>query len=140
MTDADIDGAHIRTLLLTLFFRYFPKIIEGGYLYIAEPPLYQVKRGKTLEYAYSDAERDKILKTMKGSGNSSVQRYKGLGEMNADQLWETTLDPSSRTLKVVTIDDAKEADRMFDILMGGEVAPRKRFIQVHAASVKNLDV
>lgn len=140
MTDADIDGAHIRTLLLTLFFRYFPKIIEDGYLYIAEPPLYRIKKGKTIEYAYNDAERDKLLKTMKGTGSATIQRYKGLGEMNADQLWETTLDPEHRTMKVVVIDDAREADRMFDILMGGEVAPRKRFIQVHAASVKNLDV
>jgi len=140
MTDADIDGAHIRTLLLTLFFRYFPQVVEGGYLYIAEPPLYQIKKGKTIEYAYNDEERDKILKTITGTGTPNIQRYKGLGEMNADQLWDTTLDPEHRTLKVVTIDDAKEADRMFDILMGGEVAPRKRFIQVHAASVKNLDV
>ena len=140
MTDADIDGAHIRTLLLTLFFRYFPKIVEGGYLYIAEPPLYRIKKGKTIEYAYNDEQRDKITKTITGAGNVSIQRYKGLGEMNADQLWETTLDPEHRTMKVVTIDDVREADRMFDILMGGEVAPRKRFIQVHAASVKNLDV
>ncbi len=140
MTDADIDGAHIRTLLLTLFFRYFPKIIEDGYLYIAEPPLYQIKKGKAMKYAYSDAEKDKVVKSMKGAGNVGIQRYKGLGEMNADQLWDTTLDPEKRTLKKVTINDVREADRMFDILMGGEVAPRKRFIQVHAASVKNLDV
>jgi len=140
MTDADIDGAHIRTLLLTLFFRYFPQVIEGGYLYIAEPPLYQIKKGKAMEYAFSDAERDKIIKSMKGAGNANIQRYKGLGEMNADQLWETTLDPENRAMKQVSVDDAKEADKMFDILMGGEVAPRKRFIQVHAASVKNLDV
>lgn len=139
MTDADIDGSHIRTLLLTLFFRYFPKIIEGGYLYIAEPPLYQIKKGKSAEYAYTEAQKDKIVEAM-GTTGVSLQRYKGLGEMNADQLWETTLDPEKRNMKVVTIDDAKEADRMFDILMGGEVAPRKRFIQVHAASVKNLDV
>lgn len=140
MTDADIDGAHIRTLLLTLFFRYFPKVIEGGYLYIAEPPLYQIKKGKAMEYAFNDAEKEKIINSMKGPGNVSIQRYKGLGEMNADQLWETTLDPEKRTMKQVTIEDAKEADKMFDILMGGEVAPRKRFIQVHAASVKNLDI
>ena len=140
MTDADIDGAHIRTLLLTLFFRYFPKVVEGGYLYIAEPPLYQVKKGKTMKYAYNDAERDKLIKTMEGSSNATIQRYKGLGEMNAEQLWETTLDPDKRILKVVTVEDAKEADRMFDILMGGEVGPRKHFIQVHAASVKNLDI
>ena len=140
MTDADIDGAHIRTLLLTLFFRYFPQIIDGGFLYIAEPPLYQIKKGKEIKYAYNDAEREIILKEMKGTGTPNIQRYKGLGEMNADQLWETTLDPSQRTMKQVAIDDAKEADKIFDILMGDEVAPRKRFIQVHAASVKNLDV
>lgn len=140
MTDADIDGAHIRTLLLTLFFRYFPQIIEGGFLYIAEPPLYQVRRGKSMEYAYSEEEKDRILKTITGAGNPTIQRYKGLGEMNADQLWETTLNPEHRSMKQVTIDDAKEADRLFDILMGDEVAPRKHFIQVHASAVKNLDV
>ncbi len=140
MTDADIDGAHIRTLLLTLFFRYFPQIIEGGYLYIAEPPLYQVKKGKEIKYAYSDAERDGISKEMRGGGNVNIQRYKGLGEMNPGQLWETTMDPDKRTMRVVTVDNAKEADKMFDVLMGNEVGPRKRFIQVHATSVKNLDV
>ena len=140
MTDADIDGAHIRTLLLTLFFRYFPQVIESGYLYIAEPPLYQLKRGKDVRYAYNDAERDKILIDMKGATAVNIQRYKGLGEMNPEQLWETTMDPEQRTMKVVTIDNAKEADKMFDILMGNEVGPRKRFIQVHATSVKNLDV
>ncbi|KKU11648.1 MAG: gyrase subunit B protein [Parcubacteria group bacterium GW2011_GWB1_45_7] len=140
MTDADIDGAHIRTLLLTLFFRYFPKVIEGGYLYIALPPLYQITKGKEAHYAYNDAERDKILKSMKTQGTPNIQRYKGLGEMDAEQLWETTLDPAKRTMQQVTIDDAKEADRVFDILMGEDVVPRKRFIQVHAASVKNLDV
>ena len=140
MTDADIDGAHIRTLLLTLFFRYFPQVIDGGFLYIAQPPLYQVKKGKEVAYAYSDAEKDSIVKGMKGTGVANIQRYKGLGEMNGEQLWETTLDPAVRSLQQVAIDDAKEADKMFDILMGGEVAPRKRFIQVHAASVKNLDV
>jgi len=140
MTDADIDGAHIRTLLLTLFFRYFPQVIDGGFLYIAQPPLYQVKKGKEVAYAYSDAEKDSIVKGMKGTGVANIQRYKGLGEMNGEQLWETTLDPAVRNLQQVAIDDAKEADKMFDILMGGEVAPRKRFIQVHAASVKNLDV
>ena len=140
MTDADIDGAHIRTLLLTLFFRYFPQVIDGGFLYIAQPPLYQVKKGKEVAYAYSDAEKNSIVKGMKGTGVANIQRYKGLGEMNGEQLWETTLDPAVRNLQQVAIDDAKEADKMFDILMGGEVAPRKRFIQVHAASVKNLDV
>ncbi|MCR4261248.1 MAG: DNA topoisomerase (ATP-hydrolyzing) subunit B [Candidatus Colwellbacteria bacterium] len=140
MTDADVDGAHIRTLLLTLFFRYFPKLIDGGYLYIAEPPLYRVSKGKAFEYAFTEGERDKIIEGMKGPGNVSIQRYKGLGEMNADQLRDTTMDPAKRTMKLVTVDDAKEADRIFDILMGGEVAPRKHFIQVHADSVKNLDV
>ncbi len=140
MTDADVDGAHIRTLLLTLFFRYFPKLIDGGYLYIAEPPLYSVSKGKAFEYAFTEGERDKIIEGMKGPGNVSIQRYKGLGEMNADQLRDTTMDPAKRTMKLVTVDDAKEADRIFDILMGGEVAPRKHFIQVHADSVKNLDV
>lgn len=140
MTDADVDGAHIRTLILTLFFRYFLQLIEGGHLYIAEPPLYKITKGKVSEYAYSDDERDKKIKTMGGTGNVSIQRYKGLGEMNPDQLWETTMDPERRTMRVVTIEDAKEADRMFDILMGSEVDARKHFIQVHADSVKNLDV
>jgi DNA gyrase subunit B len=140
MTDADVDGAHIRTLLLTLFFRYFPKIIDDGYLYIAEPPLYRIQKGKTVAYAYSDSERQKVLDQIKDGGAINIQRYKGLGEMNPDQLWETTMFPENRILKVVTIEDAKEADRMFDILMGTEVGPRKHFIQVHATSVKNLDV
>jgi DNA gyrase subunit B len=140
MTDADVDGAHIRTLILTLFFRYFPQLIDGGHLHIAEPPLYKITKGKISEYAYSDDERDKKIKTMEGAGNISIQRYKGLGEMNPNQLWETTMDPAKRTMRVVTINDAKEADRMFDILMGSEVDARKHFIQVHADSVKNLDV
>ena len=140
MTDADVDGSHIRTLLLTLFFRYFPQIIEGGYLYIAEPPLYRVSKGKAFDYAFTEEQRDKLVASMAGPGSVSIQRYKGLGEMNADQLRDTTMDPEKRTMKVVGVDDAKEADRIFDILMGGEVAPRKHFIQVHADSVKNLDV
>jgi DNA gyrase subunit B len=138
MTDADVDGSHIRTLLLTLFYRHFPKLIEDGHIYIAEPPLFKIQQGKSAKYAYSDAERDEILKGM--SGNPSIQRYKGLGEMNPDQLWETTMDPNARTMRQVVIEDAKEADKMFDILMGSEVEPRKRFIQVHASSVKNLDI
>ena len=140
MTDADVDGAHIRTLILTLFFRYFPQLIEEGHLYIAEPPLYKITKGKVSEYAYSDDERDKKVKTMEGTGNASIQRYKGLGEMNPDQLWETTMDPAQRSMRIVTIEDAKEADRMFDILMGSEVDARKHFIQVHADLVKNLDI
>lgn len=138
MTDADIDGAHIRTLLLTLFFRYFPQVIEKGFLHIAEPPLYQIQKGKEVHYAYSEAERERIVKSLGGSAN--LQRYKGLGEMNPEQLWETTMNPENRSLKRVTVDDAKEADRMFDVLMGTEVGPRKHFIQVHATSVKNLDI
>ena len=138
MTDADVDGAHIRTLLLTLFYRYFPKLIENGNIFIAEPPLYKIQAGKQIKYAFSDVEKDKIVAEM--GGNPSIQRYKGLGEMNPDQLWETTMDPSVRNLKVVMVDDAQEADKTFDMLMGSEVEPRKRFIQVHAASVKNLDI
>ena len=138
MTDADVDGAHIRTLLLTLFYRYFPKIIENGHLYIAQPPLFHLQKGKETHYAYSDAERDKILKQMGGEG-VNIQRYKGLGEMNAEQLWETTMNPVSRTLKKVRIDDAARADEVFSILMGDEVAPRKKFIQTHS-KLANLDV
>lgn len=138
MTDADVDGAHIRTLLLTLFYRYFHQVIEMGYLYIAEPPLYKIGGAKNFKYAYSDAEKEKVLKEFKETVN--VQRYKGLGEMNPDQLWETTMDPKFRSLRQVKIDDAKEADKLFDILMGSEVGPRKHFIQIHAASVKNLDI
>ncbi|MBI2011060.1 MAG: DNA topoisomerase (ATP-hydrolyzing) subunit B [Candidatus Colwellbacteria bacterium] len=138
MTDADVDGAHIRTLLLTLFFRHFPKVIEDGHLYIALPPLYRVEKGKVGKYAHSDLEKDKIAAELGEPVN--IQRYKGLGEMNPDQLWETTMNPADRRLKLVTVDDAKEADRLFDLLMGDEVGPRKHFIQLHAASVKNLDV
>ncbi len=141
MTDADVDGSHIRTLLLTLFFRYFPQVVESGYLYVALPPLYRLQKGKTVNYAYTEAERDRILgEELKGSAGVSIQRYKGLGEMNPDQLWETTMNPEKRSLKVVTLEDAREADRMFDLLMGDEVEPRKHFIQVHATSVKNLDI
>ncbi|MDD4818765.1 MAG: DNA topoisomerase (ATP-hydrolyzing) subunit B [Candidatus Colwellbacteria bacterium] len=138
MTDADVDGAHIRTLLLTLFYRHFPKLIEEGHIYIAEPPLYKIQSGKKVEYAYAEVEKENILKKI--GGNPSIQRYKGLGEMNPDQLWETTMNPATRTVRQVTVSDAQEADKMFDILMGSEVAPRKRFIQVHASSVKNLDI
>ena len=138
MTDADVDGAHIRTLLLTLFYRHFPRLLEEGHVYIAQPPLFKIQLGKTVKYAFTDAERDEILKTM--TGNPAIQRYKGLGEMNADQLWETTMNPETRTLLAVTIDDAQEADKVFDMLMGSEVEPRKRFIQIHSSSVKNLDI
>ena len=142
MTDADVDGAHIRTLLLTLFYRYFPKIIEAGYLYIAQPPLYRVQKGKEAEYVYSEEEKDKIVEKMRKEkgGEINLQRYKGLGEMNPQLLWDTTMDPEKRMMKRVTIDDAEEADRIFDILMGNDVLPRKKFIQTHAKSVKNLDI
>ncbi|MBT4632164.1 DNA topoisomerase (ATP-hydrolyzing) subunit B [Candidatus Peregrinibacteria bacterium] len=139
MTDADVDGAHIRTLLLTLFFRYFREVIDGGYLYIAQPPLYKVQAGKTAKYAYSDKQRDDIIKEF-GDRKYGIQRYKGLGEMNADQLWDTTMDPEKRTMMRVTIDDAEKADHIFQTLMGSEVAPRKKFIQTHAKRVKNLDI
>lgn len=138
MTDADVDGSHIRTLLLTLFYRYFRPIIEKGYLYIAQPPLYKVKKGKTIKYAYNDDELNALVKEeMKGA---DIQRYKGLGEMNPDQLWETTMAPETRTLKQVTIKDGMAADELFTILMGVEVGPRREFITKHAAEVRNLDI
>ena len=140
MTDADVDGAHIRTLLLTLFFRYFKPIIEAGHLWIAQPPLYKVAQGKKSSYAYHDEEKEEIMKTLDSSKKISVQRYKGLGEMNPDQLWETTMDPDRRSMLRVTIADAERADRVFDTLMGSEVLPRKKFIQTHAKKVKNLDI
>ncbi|HRN67428.1 MAG TPA: DNA topoisomerase (ATP-hydrolyzing) subunit B [Promineifilum sp.] len=139
MTDADVDGSHIRTLLLTFFFRYMPTLIENGHLYIAQPPLYAVKHGKEIAYAYTEAERDALMKKLNGQ-KFSIQRYKGLGEMNAEQLWETTMDPGVRTLLQVTVEDAVVADRTFDMLMGDEVAPRRRFITTHASEVRNLDV
>ncbi|MDD3302756.1 MAG: DNA topoisomerase (ATP-hydrolyzing) subunit B [Candidatus Gracilibacteria bacterium] len=139
MTDADVDGAHIRTLLLTFFFRYFRELINGGYIYIAQPPLYKLAKGKQRWYVYSDEEKEKIM-TENNIVGENIQRYKGLGEMNPDQLWETTMDPSSRKMYRVTVDDASKADEMFKILMGDEVAPRKRFIQSRAKSVKNLDI
>lgn len=177
MTDADVDGAHIRTLLLTFFYRYFRPVIEQGYLYIAEPPLYRVQKGRRAEYAFSDDDREKLItefqklkETKKDAKESeaaegeveevvtedksegdmdedakrlkgiSIQRYKGLGEMDPEQLWETTMDPAQRRMRKVSIKDAKEADIVFDVLMGSEVAPRKQFIQTHARGVKNLDV
>ncbi len=163
MTDADVDGAHIRTLLLTLFFRHFPEVIRQSHLFIAQPPLYRISKGREVKYAFSDQERDQAVaeltsakgKTAKvvepvteeggtGGGQTvsgvNIQRYKGLGEMNPQQLWETTMDPASRVMQVVTIDDAEKADEIFDILMGSEVAPRKRFIQSKAKSVTNLDI
>ncbi|MFA6365446.1 MAG: DNA topoisomerase (ATP-hydrolyzing) subunit B [Candidatus Paceibacterota bacterium] len=138
MTDADVDGAHIRTLLLTLFYRYFPKIVDGGFLYIAQPPLFRVQKGKDVQYVYNEAALETIMK--QGKEGLNIQRYKGLGEMNPEQLWETTLNPQTRALKQVMVDDAVQADKMFDVLMGEAVEPRKNFIQAHAATVKNLDV
>ena len=198
MTDADVDGAHIRTLLLTLFYRYFRDVVNGGYVYIAQPPLYRIQLGKRVEYAFSDAEKDKVVAEMQnalpaasgvggaagkksgpakggkraaetaadlaalaeveaaaeggeapegategqgdGKRQPNIQRYKGLGEMNAEQLWETTMDPEHRLMKKVTVDDAEKADKLFDTLMGDSVEPRKNFIQAHAATVQNLDV
>ena len=139
MTDADVDGAHIRTLLLTLFYRHFKEVIEKGYLFIAQPPLFRLQRGKQIEYGYTDADKEEILVSM-GKEGVAIQRYKGLGEMNPGQLWETTMDPANRVMKRVAIEDAKEADKIFDILMGDEVLPRKKFIQTHAKRVKNLDI
>lgn len=139
MTDADSDGNHIKTLLLTLFYRYFRPLIEKGYLYIAQPPLYRIQIGKRVEYAYTEKEKEEILQKNKDK-NLNIQRYKGLGEMNPEQLWETTMNPEKRILHRVTIEDAEEADRIFDILMGKEVLPRKKFIQTHAKKVKILDV
>jgi len=170
MTDADVDGAHIRTLLLTLFYRYFPEIIRQSHLYIAQPPLYSVKVGKETRWAFTETQREAAIKELtkgknvevqvvegaeengveepaeevkaetKGAVKVNVQRYKGLGEMNPEQLWTTTMNPETRVMKQVTIEDAAKADEVFDILMGAEVAPRKRFIQTHAKSVKNLDI
>ncbi|MFA6612320.1 MAG: toprim domain-containing protein, partial [Dehalococcoidales bacterium] len=141
MTDADVDGAHIRTLLLTFFFRHMPDIINGGYLYIAQPPLYRVKSGKQEQWVYSDREKDEALAALKSkAGKADIQRYKGLGEMSAEQLWETTMNPATRTLLRVTVEDTSKADNVFSVLMGGEVPPRKAFIQAHAKNVKNLDI
>lgn len=165
MTDADVDGAHIRTLLLTLFFRHFPRVIENGFLYIAQPPLYRLQSGQTIRYAYSDSEKEAMIQELQKQKREkkrqaaktedeeepptegdekvkgvTIQRYKGLGEMNPGQLWETTMDPSTRVMRQVTVEDAAEADHVFDILMGDDVLPRKKFIQTHAKAVKNLDV
>lgn len=167
MTDADVDGSHIRALLLTLFYRYFKPVIERGYLYIAQPPLFQIQQGKNVRYAFSDDERNRIIaelkkekglktkavavKSRKANAEASeetqekvvglsVQRYKGLGEMNPEQLWHTTMDPAGRVLAQVNVENAREADKIFDVLMGNEVSPRKKFIQTYAKSVKNLDI
>lgn len=141
MTDADVDGSHIRTLLLTFFFRYMQPLIEEGHLYIAQPPLYRVVHKNQTWYAYSEAHKNKVLEDLgNGADKAVISRFKGLGEMNPTQLWETTMDPTKRTLLLVTIDDAAEADRTFDMLMGSAVPPRRRFIQTHAREVRNLDI
>jgi len=139
MTDADIDGSHIRTLILTFFFRYMRDLIDQGYLYIALPPLYQLKRGKRIEYCYSEKERAALTQEMAKDGKEdsvSLQRYKGLGEMNPDQLWETTMNPETRALKQVSVESAVEADHLFSVLMGDEVAPRREFIEKNAKYAK----
>ncbi len=140
MTDADVDGAHIRTLLLTFFFRYMQPLIEEGHLFIAQPPLYRISSRNQIYYAYSDVEKDELVAKLGGMNKVSISRYKGLGEMNPEQLWETTMNPENRTLLQVTIEDAAEADRTFDMLMGSQVPPRRRFIQTHAKEVRNLDI
>jgi len=142
MTDADIDGAHIRTLILTFLWRFMKPAVMQGHVYVAQPPLYQISRGKKSKYVYSDEERDSAIKELRGDSEAkvSIQRYKGLGEMNPEQLWETTMDPMTRTLLQITVDDASEADRMFEILMGEDVPERRSFIEKYALEVTNLDV
>ncbi|MFL5506319.1 MAG: toprim domain-containing protein, partial [Gemmatimonadales bacterium] len=143
MTDADVDGSHIRTLLLTFFYRQMPRLIDGGHVYIAQPPLYRVARGKEEHYAYAEEERDEIARRLAGPdgrGNVNIQRYKGLGEMNPDQLWKTTMDPARRTVLRVTMEDAVQASTLFDELMGDEVEPRRLFIERNAKYATNLDI
>ena len=142
MTDADVDGSHIRTLLLTFLFRKMPELITGGHIYIAQPPLYKITKGKKLEYAYTDEQRDMVLEKLKAESEAKINlaRYKGLGEMNAEQLWETTMDPEKRTLLQVTMEDAEEANEIFTKLMGEEVEPRREFIVTQAKFVANLDI
>ncbi len=140
MTDADVDGSHIRTLLLTFLFRHMVELINNGHLFIAQPPLYRVKAGKQEHWVYSEQEKEEVLRQLKEAKKVEVQRYKGLGEMNSEQLWETTMNPATRTLLSVSIDDAAKADHIFHVLMGDEVPPRKAFIQAHAKSVRNLDI
>jgi DNA gyrase subunit B len=139
MSDADVDGAHIATLLLTFMFRHMPNLIESGYVYIAMPPLFKIKQGKITEYAYTEDEKDIALKKIDTSKSFDIQRYKGLGEMNPQQLWDTTMNPATRVLKQVNVEDALKADEIFRTLMGDEVPPRKKFIQTHA-HLANLDI
>ena len=138
MADADVDGSHIRTLLLTFFFRFMRPLVEEGHVYIAQPPLYRITKGKEHSYAYSDAERDEMLSKI--DGKTDIQRYKGLGEMDSEQLWETTMNPESRIMLRVDLNDAQEADETFTILMGDKVEPRREFIEQNAKYVQNLDI
>ncbi|HHX93958.1 MAG TPA: DNA topoisomerase (ATP-hydrolyzing) subunit B [Tenericutes bacterium] len=140
MTDADVDGAHIRTLLITFFYRYLRSLVEGGYIYIAQPPLYKVQQGKNIQYVYSDQELQEVLKNLEDSTKPTIQRYKGLGEMNPEQLWETTMNPEDRVLLQITVDDAIQANEIFEKLMGDDVEPRREFIEENAKYVSNLDV
>ena len=140
MTDADVDGAHIRTLLLTFFFNYMYPLVEKGHVFIAQPPLYKIKKGKAERYAYSDPQKEAVIQELGGTGNIAIQRYKGLGEMNPEQLWETTMDPATRTLARVSVDDAAAASQLFDVLMGDAVEPRRDFIMTQARNAKNIDV
>ena len=140
MTDADVDGSHIRTLILTFIYRRMLPLIEQGFLYIAQPPLYRIQNGRKVDYTYTEEEKDEYLENLNGSRNPQIQRYKGLGEMNPDQLWETTMNPDTRQMLEVTVDNAVEVDDVFTRLMGEVVAPRKSFTQAHARSVQNLDV
>jgi DNA gyrase subunit B len=140
MTDSDVDGSHITTLILTFFFRYMKPLIEAGYVYVAQPPLFLIKKGNSKTYVRDEREKDRVLAEMGDAKNVTIQRYKGLGEMNPDQLWETTMDPATRTLKRVSISDAIEADQVFTMLMGSEVEPRRLFIETNAHKVHNLDI
>jgi DNA gyrase subunit B len=140
MTDADVDGSHIRILLLTFFYRHMRPLVDEGYVYIAQPPLYRVKRGKQQWYVYSDEELDTKLKEIGSDPKPEIQRYKGLGEMNPEQLWETTMDPDQRLMLKVTVEDAVEADRLFTLLMGDKVEPRREFIEQNAKLVTDLDI
>jgi len=134
-----VDGSHIRTLILTFLYRYMKELVEQGYIYIAQPPLYRLKKGNSETYAYSDEEKERLLQRL-GNQGVGIQRYKGLGEMNPEQLWRTTMDPEKRTLLQVVLEDAAEADRIFTILMGDQVEPRRKFIEENAKYVRNLDV